>query len=57
MKKLNENGWGLIVFLVLLGILFLTLLVISYLANQYGDGLPSSTRGTTSYHYYEIVTK
>ena len=57
MKKLNEHGWGMMVFLVLLGLLFLTLLIVSYLANQFGDGLPSSRRGTTSYHYIDFETK
>ena len=57
MKKLNENGWGMMIFLVLLGILFLTLLVVSYLANQFGDGLPSSRRGTNSYSYVDLETK
>ncbi|MBR1385831.1 MAG: hypothetical protein IJ568_03255 [Bacilli bacterium] len=48
MKKLNNNGWGLIIFLILIGLLFLALLVVALLANQYDGGLPSSRRGAYS---------
>ena len=51
MKNLNNKGWGLIIFLILIGLLFLALLVVALLANQYDGGLPSSRRGTYSTYY------
>lgn len=51
MKKLNNRGWGLLPFLIIIAILFCTLLVVAYLAGQYGNGLPSSTRNYQSSYF------
>lgn len=44
MKKLNNSGWGMISFLIIIGLLFLVILLIAMLANQYDDGLPTSSK-------------
>lgn len=41
--KLNNKGWGMITFLFIVGMLFLVILLIAFLANEYDDGLPSSS--------------
>jgi hypothetical protein len=42
--KLNNKGWGMITFIIIIGLLFLVILLIAALANEYDDGLPSSRR-------------
>ena len=42
--KLNQNGWGMATFLVIVGLLFFLILLIALLANDYDNGLPSSSR-------------
>lgn len=39
MKKLNNRGWGLITFLILISLLFLAILLAAYFANQYDQEL------------------
>ncbi len=43
MKKLNNKGWGLTVFLIFIFIFFFTILLIAYLANKNGIGPQDST--------------
>ena len=56
MKKLDNRGWGMLIFLIIIFLLFCTLLLIAYLVNQYG-ALPSSSRSNTSYHYVDFIAK
>ena len=42
--KLNNKGWGMITFLIIIGLLFFLLLLIALLANDFNNGLPSSRR-------------
>lgn len=42
MKKLNNKGWGMITFLILISLLFCALLLVAYLANQYGVGIANN---------------
>ena len=48
MSKLNNKGWGMVSFLIIIGLLFLVILLIAMLANEYGDGFPTSSRSITS---------
>lgn len=42
--RLNNKGWGMITFVIIIGLLFLVILLIASLANEYDNGLPSSSR-------------
>ena len=52
MKKLDNKGWGLVVFLIFIFIFFFTILLISFLANKNGIG-PQDTNN----NYNNIDTK
>lgn len=39
MNKLNNKGWGMITFLILISLLFCSILLVAYLANQYDPEL------------------
>lgn len=54
MYKLNNKGWGMITFIILIGLLLFAILLISYLVNQIG-GLPlsaSRVKKTDNTTYY-----
>jgi hypothetical protein len=44
MKRLNNRGWGMTSFLIIIGLLFFLILLIALMANEYDNGLPSSRR-------------
>jgi len=50
--KLNNRGWGMMTFLIIIGLLFLVLLLIVFLVNQYDDDLPRASR--RNINYFEI---
>jgi len=50
--KLNNKGWGMISFLIIIGILFFLILLITLMANEFDNGLPSSRR-----RQLEIINK
>lgn len=49
MKKIDNKGWGMGTFLIIVGLLFCVILLIAFLANQYDNRLPSSSRDNSSY--------
>lgn len=62
MKKINNKGWGLTVFLVFIFIFFFTILLVAYLANKNGIG-PQDTNNnynnlnTVNYKEYENIVR
>jgi hypothetical protein len=56
MWKLNNKGWGFIPFLLILCLLFLVLLFISYLVNEFDENFPRA-REVSTYQYYENIVK
>ena len=50
--KLNNKGWGLFSFLIIVGILFLILILVALMANDFDNDFPSSSR-----RRYEINIK
>ena len=47
--KLNNKGWGMMSFIIIIGLLFLVLLLIAFLVNQYDDDLPRASRRNIDY--------
>ena len=46
----------MVTFLILIGLLFCTLLLVAYLINQLDDELPSSAKSNNSTYYVEDIT-
>ena len=44
MKKLNNKGWGVLTFVILLGLLLLALLIAAHLINELGGSLPLAVK-------------
>lgn len=42
--KLNNKGWGMITFIIIIGMLLGVILLISFLVNNFDDELPSASR-------------
>jgi len=42
--KLNNRGWGMFSFLILIGILFFLLILIAHMANEFDNEFPKSSR-------------
>lgn len=44
MKKLNNDGWGMGSFILILLLLFCAILLVASMVNEYDNRLPSSSR-------------
>ena len=42
--KLNNKGWGMMTFIIIIGLLLFVLLFIALLVNDFDDGLPSASK-------------
>lgn len=42
--RLNNRGWGMMTFIAIVGLLFLLILMIAFLANEFNNGLPTSRK-------------
>ena len=42
--RLNNRGWGMMTFIAIVGLLFLLILMIAFLANELNNGLPTSRK-------------
>lgn len=52
--KLNNKGWGLVTFLIFLGMFFLTLLLLAFLINRYNDKFGKTFINDYSYSIEKI---
>lgn len=48
MNKLNNNGWGLGVFIAFIGVFFVAIIMIVYVSNKYNVGIEKINVGNTS---------
>ncbi len=57
MRKLNEKGWGMITFVVLISLLFFAIILISLLVNKIGGSLPLSSKKNSTYYLVDNYIK
>jgi len=53
MKKLNNHGWGFVMFIFFLGILAIALLMVVSMVNDFGAGFSSSRGKNVTYGQYQ----
>jgi hypothetical protein len=51
--KLNNKGWGMMTFIIIIAMLLGVILLISFLVNNFDDELPSASR-RVNINYIEI---
>ena len=53
MRKLNNNGWGFVMFLFFLGVLGVALFMVVYMVNEFESGFSSNERQNVTYSQYQ----
>ena len=52
---LNDKGWGMITFIIMISLLLCAILLISHLVNEIGGSLPLSVKKEDNSHYYTDI--
>ena len=57
MRKIDNSGWGLIMFILFMAIFFVSIITVIYMINNFNEGLSPRRSEGVSYSQYETYKR